>query len=88
VILTYCSYHEATISCAVMGDAQMAALSAKKAAEIGLHCLGDGQQYREYDHLILKQLQAAAKREGPFYYGQIEWTSSWLSTEWGSGNRS
>ena len=64
-----------------MGDAKMAALWAQKAADITLHCFGDGQQYRNYNFLILKQLEAAAERDGPFHFGQIEWTSTWLGAE-------
>lgn len=70
------SYHEATISCAVVGNPKMAALWAKKAAEIGICCLGNGPLYRSYDVSILQQLEAAAD-DKQFHFSQIQWPAMW-----------
>lgn len=65
------SYGEATISCAIKGNARMALLWVQKAADIALNC-ADEKLYRAHDLRIVTRLEAAVKRDKLFQLDHIK----------------
>jgi hypothetical protein len=73
-LLTLFSYREATISCSILGNTEMALLWAQKAADISIAFGDQGMcMYTLHDARIVTQLRAAVRRNHPFQFEHIRW---------------